>query len=79
VLPISGGTVRAALELLPGRDREVIDRCYLDGFLEPELARRRDLPRTTIQMRAGSAIHALQTNLARHPAPDAALPIETHP
>jgi RNA polymerase sigma-70 factor, ECF subfamily len=70
VLPIvGGGTVRVALELLPGRDREVIDRCYLDGFREPELARHRDLPRTTIQTRARSAIVALQTNLARYPVP----------
>jgi RNA polymerase sigma-70 factor, ECF subfamily len=69
VLPIVGsGTVRTALELLPGRDREVIDRCYLDGYREPDLARRRDLPRTTIQTRARSAIGSLQTTLVRAPA-----------
>ncbi len=80
VLPIVGsGTVRAALELLAERDREVIDRCYLDGFRAPELARRRDLPRTTIQTRARSAIDSLHANLARCPVSDAAAPVETHP
>ena len=70
VLPIvGGGTVRAGLELLTGRDREVIDRCYLDGYLERELAQRDDLPVTTIRTRARSALVALRANVAWTPAP----------
>jgi DNA-directed RNA polymerase specialized sigma24 family protein len=37
-LPVGGGGgARAALEGLADREREVIDRCYLDGYLDSEL------------------------------------------
>ena len=70
VLPVvGGGTVRAGLELLSGRDREVIDRCYLDGYPERELAQWHDLPVTTIRTRARSALVALRANVARTSMP----------
>jgi RNA polymerase sigma-70 factor (ECF subfamily) len=63
-LPLAGrGSVGAVLDLLPGRDREVIDRCYYDGVSEPELARWHDLPRTTVQTRARSALTTLRAEL----------------
>ena len=63
-LPLEGhGAVRVSLDRLPGRDREVIDRCYYDGFSGLELAWRLDLPRTTIQTRARAALAALESGL----------------
>jgi RNA polymerase sigma-70 factor (ECF subfamily) len=55
---------------LPAREREVIDRCYLDGMSLRELARRNDLPPSTLAARMQSALAAIaEANRVRKPAP----------
>jgi RNA polymerase sigma-70 factor (ECF subfamily) len=54
---------------LPAREREVIDRCYLDGMSLRELARRNDLPPSTVATRMQKALAAIaEANRIRKPA-----------
>jgi RNA polymerase sigma-70 factor (ECF subfamily) len=58
---------------LPAREREVIDRCYLDGMSLRELARRNDLPPSTLAARMQSALAAIaEANRVRKPSPTGA-------
>jgi RNA polymerase sigma-70 factor (ECF subfamily) len=55
-----GGAAGAGLVALSEREREVIDRCYFDGYRELELAHRLDLAPSTVQSRTRSALDALR-------------------
>jgi RNA polymerase sigma-70 factor, ECF subfamily len=55
-----GGGVCASLASLSDREREVIERCYLDGYRELELAHMLDLAPSTVQSRTRSALGALR-------------------
>jgi RNA polymerase sigma-70 factor (ECF subfamily) len=60
-VPLEGGSAGGALlGALATRDREVIDRCFFEGYRERELACHLDLPLTTVQSRTRAALDALR-------------------
>jgi RNA polymerase sigma-70 factor (ECF subfamily) len=73
-----GGAAGAGLVALSDREREVIDRCYFDGYRELELAHILDLAPSTVQSRTRSALDALRAR-TMHPWMQPASPASRSP
>ena len=59
------GTVRAALDVLPHQEREVLDACYYGGLSQSEAASVLGLPLGTVKTRARAALQRLRGDLSR--------------
>lgn len=63
-------SVRAALEVLPTGQREVIDACYYGGLSQSEAATALGVPLGTLKTRARAALGALRAEMRRAGALD---------
>jgi RNA polymerase sigma-70 factor (ECF subfamily) len=65
---IEATTVRAALDVLPVRQREVIELAFFSGLSCPEIAERIGLPLGTVKSRIRLALERLRLVLLPYPA-----------
>ena len=68
---IAAGQVRAALDRLPGEQREVLAAAYFGGHTLPEIAASSSVPLDTVQSRLVAGVRRLRSLLTEQLGPDA--------
>ncbi|MGH4027219.1 MAG: RNA polymerase sigma factor [Pseudonocardiaceae bacterium] len=68
---IAAGQVRAALDRLPGEQREVLAAAYFGGHTLPEIAASSSVPLGTVQSRLVAGVRRLRSLLTEQLGPDA--------